>query len=100
MNTKQPFSRNDLISFFDDYIREQRYCALLRKETIRGYSEVFSLFLRLMPEITTLELLTSDMIIEFFRRLETRSRQVGKKIKTGVKDSTVKTYWSKLNVFF
>jgi integrase len=54
-----------------------------------------------MPEITNTESLTTQMLIEFFKRLETRERIVGKDtIKVGVKNSTIKTYWSKLNSFF
>lgn len=40
------------------------------------------------------------MLNEFFKRIDTRQRMVGNKIATGVKNSTTKTHWSKLNVFF
>ena len=54
-----------------------------------------------MPEIDSPNLLSPEMLVEFFRRIETRERIVGRgTIKTGVKNSTIKTQWSKLNVFF
>ena len=52
-----------------------------------------------MPECTT-ETLTTVSVIQFFKLLESRKRIVGKgHIKTGVKKSTVATYWTKLNSF-
>ena len=90
-----------LPKLFDKYVDELCYSACLRPETIRGYRNVFELFLRLMPEVTTLKDLTPEMLNEFFKRIQTRQRKVGKEtIKTGVKKSTIKTQWSKLNVFF
>ncbi len=53
-----------------------------------------------MPEVTDIDSLTTNMLVEFFKRIQTRNRLVGKTIKTGVKKSTIKTQWSKLNVFF
>jgi len=59
------------------------------------------MFLLVMPEVTYIDSLTPDMMKEFFKRIETRKKKVGKNtIKSGVKDSTVKTYWNKLNCFF
>ena len=38
---------------------------------------------------------------EFFKVLQTRKRKVGKDmVKTGVKDTTISSYWGKLNPFF
>lgn len=70
-------------------------------ETLRGYTAVFELFLRVMPEVGDIEDLQPQMLIEFFKRIDTRARIVGKNtVKVGVKGSTIKTQWSKLNVFF
>jgi integrase/recombinase XerD len=85
---------------FQEYIQERRFCSHLSPETIRGYEAAFGLFQKLMPELTEGKLLRTEKVIEFFRRLETRQRKHGRKIKMGVKGSTVKTYWSKLNAFF
>ncbi len=90
-----------LNELFQEYINECLYTKRLRPETIRGYKAVFSLFLKIMPEITSIELLTTPTLIEFFKRIQTRQRIVGRNtIKTGVKKSTIKTQWTKLNVFF
>ncbi len=91
---------NELKGLFDKYMGECQFSACLRPETIRGYSAVFNLFLKIMPEVTGLEFLTPEMLNEFLRRIETRQRMVGKNLKSGVKKSTIKTQWSKLNVFF
>lgn len=87
--------------FFNEYIQECQYSARLRFETIRGYKAVYGLFSMIMPEVNSVEMLTKEMLVEFFKRLETRERTVGKKIvNTGIKNGTITTYWSKLNSFF
>ncbi|GAB3910123.1 tyrosine-type recombinase/integrase [Mucilaginibacter boryungensis] len=90
----------DIHQLFREFIVECEYARKLRPETTRGYRAVFQLFLKVMPEITDIAALTPDMLNEFFRRIETRPRKVGKQIRSGVKKSTIKTQWSKLNVFF
>ena len=61
----------------------------------------FKLFLKVMPEVSDKESLTPDILNDFFKRIEIRQRTVGRDtLKTGVKASTIKTQWSKLNVFF
>ena len=82
----------NLQQHFDEFINECQYSSRLRSETIRGYMAVFRLFLTIMPEISNVELLTTEMIIEFFKRLQTRERAVSRIIvKVGVKNSTIKT---------
>jgi len=90
----------DIHRLFDEFILECEYAQKLRPETVRGYKAVFTLFLKVMPEVTEINLLTPEMLNEFFKRIETRPRLVGKKIKVGVKKSTIRTQWAKLNVFF
>jgi len=91
----------NLQQLFEDYTNEIKFSVCLSKETIRGYENVFHLFLKIMPEVLTPEDLTTTMLNEFFKRIQTRPRLVGKKtIKIGVKNSTIKTQWCKLNVFF
>lgn len=86
---------------FIQYISECQFSMCLRSETIRGYEAVFKLFIKVMPEISAPDELTSEMLNLFFKRIKTRSRIVGKNtIKTGVKNSTIKTQYSKLTVFF
>jgi integrase len=91
----------NLKELFSEYINECRYAERLRPETIRGYENVFWLFLKIMPEVTTTETLTPQMLKEFFKRIETRIRMVGKGVPvSGVKSSTIKTQHNKLNAFF
>lgn len=90
-----------LQQLFEEYISRCRYTARLRPETIRGYQSVFKLFLKVMPEVIELEDLTPEMLNEFFKRIQTRIRIVGRDTpKVGVKNSTIKTQWTKLDVFF
>ena len=91
----------NLQQLFDEFIKECQYSSRLQSETLRGYKEVFHLFVLVMPEITETKALTFEMLIEFFKRIQFRERIVGRGIiKTGIKNSTVKTYHSKLNIFF
>ena len=90
----------NLLKLFERYMDECRFSACLRPETIRGYKAVFNLFLKVMPEVTTVEDLSNETLNEFFKCIEKRQRKVGKELKSGVKKSTIKTQWSKLNVFF
>jgi len=94
-------NNKNLQQLFEEFIKECRFSSGLRPETIRGYSDVFRHFLAIMPEVTNTGSLTTEMITEFFKRLQTRQRIVGRAtIKIGVRKSTIKTYWSKLNSFF
>lgn len=91
----------NLKQLFDEYIRDCKYSTRLRSETIRGYNEAFRHFSKLMPEVTTPKQLTVENMTEFFKRLQVRKRIVGVNTeKTGVKESTIATYRSKLNSFF
>lgn len=93
-------TKKTLQQLFIQFLHESEYTSRLRERTIKGYKEVFTLMLSVMPEITGLEFLTSEMISEFFKRLQTRKRIVGKDtMKQGIKESTVKAYWSKLSPF-
>jgi integrase len=92
---------NNLQQLFELYIKECMYSMCLRPETIRGYSAVFTLFLKVMPEVADVTDLKRSMLIEFFHRIQTRERVVGKnQVRIGVRKSTTKTHWTKLNVFF
>lgn len=54
-----------------------------------------------MPEVESFAHLSPEVLTEYFKRIETRLRLVGKgEVKRGVKSSTVKTHWSKLNGYF
>jgi integrase/recombinase XerD len=83
------------------FIAECKYSSRLRDETIRGYVNTFKLFELIMKEIITTKDLTPSSLVEFFKQLDTRDRKLNNgKIQVGVKNTTIKTYWAKLNVFF
>lgn len=92
--------KKDLKQLYIDFINELLYSNRLSSETIRGYKAVFDLFIKIMPEVIELDNLTKEMLNEFFKRTQSRPRKVGKRIVAGVKRTTTKTHWSKLNVFF
>lgn len=86
---------------FGDFVNEVRYASKLSSETLRGYEAAFGLFRKIMPELDDPVALSNKIMTEFFRRLDTRERVVGRgKILRGVKKSSIATYWSKLNKFF
>ena len=92
--------KKDLPLLHKEFMKECEFSVKLSPETLRGYQASFELLKTIMPHID-LDSLFPAMITEFFKRLETRERTVGKNtIKRGVKPSTVATYRSKLNKFF
>lgn len=92
--------RKNLQELFGEYIKEREYSSRLRSQTIESYKAVFNLFQMIMPEISTTEFLTPYAFNEFFKRLHTRSRKIGRNsFKTGIAGITLKTYRSKLNIF-
>jgi site-specific recombinase XerC len=90
-----------LARLHEQFLGEQRFSARLSTSTLRGYRQTFALLVALMPTLDTQQL-TPAAMTEFFRRLETRSRVIGRGQAevVGVKTSTVATYRSKLNRFF
>ncbi len=92
--------KKSLQELFKVFLEECRYSGGLRSETLRGYEACFNLFIKIFPE-ATLDILTPEIMTEFFKRLQTRERLVGKtKIVTGIKNSTIATYRNKLDKFF
>lgn len=90
----------DLSHLHREFVREQRYAARLSEATLRGYEQSCALLCEVMPAVEP-DQLTPAVLTEFFRRLETRPRVVGRGIqRVGVKKSTIATYRSKLNRFF
>jgi site-specific recombinase XerD len=93
--------KKDLQQLFKEYIDECQHSKGLRPETIKSYKIVFDHFSKMMPEVTTVELLTRETMNEFFKRIKTRTRIVGRNTpKVGLEDSTVRTYGTKLSTFF
>ncbi len=92
--------RKPIQQLFQEFLYEYEFVKRVRPETLRGYSESFKLFTKLVPDCST-DSISSVTIIHFFKQLQERKRIVGKgSIRYGIKKSTAATYWSKLNVFF
>lgn len=90
----------DINKLFEEYARECEFTHGLRPETIRGYRATFELFKKIIPGMSLGDLRQETMAC-FFERIKTRKRIVGKGTeKIGVRQSTIRTYWSKLNSFF
>lgn len=91
----------NLKELFVEYTSECQYSRRLRPETIRGYEAVFHCFSVRMPHVDNTMLLTPEAMNEFFKSVQVRKRIVGRNTeKVGVKASTIRTYWSRLNSFF
>jgi integrase/recombinase XerD len=104
MERSSPFPRGPsstvLGGLHEQFIAEQRFSARRSPATVRGYLQSFSTFTSLMPTLTVAQL-TPNAMTEFFRRLDSRSRLVGRgHQRIGVKTSTIATYRSKLGRFF
>jgi integrase/recombinase XerD len=85
---------------FQEFTYECEFARKVQPETLRGYIQSFTIFSKYTPELT-LQDLHPNTITNFFRILHQRKRIVGKGIiKTGIRDSTVASYRSKLSVFF
>lgn len=95
MNTKK------LNELFQQYIQICEYTLRRRPATIKSYKDSFAHLIKLVPEIVYPYHLTETRMNEFFKRMQTRKRIVGRDtVKVGVKSSTIASYWSKLNPFF
>ncbi|WP_323787729.1 site-specific integrase [Psychroserpens sp.] len=91
---------NQLENLLDIYLSECLFVRGLSPRTIKGYREVFKTFQKIVPEVSAIEHLNPNIIIQFFTKLGTRKRFEGKHLKVGVKASTVRTYYNKLMAFF
>lgn len=85
---------------FEEFVYECEFVRKIRPETLRGYTQSYKTFSKLIPN-ASLEQISTSTITSFFKILQERKRIVGRgKVKIGVKKSTVASYWSKLNAFF
>src|SRR5258707_10858861 len=82
-----------------EFMNYARFSRRVSPDTLRGYDAAFHLLQKRYPDLSLAEL-TSETFSEFFRWLATRPRRVGKgEVRTGVKKSTIATYWRKLSKF-
>ncbi len=82
------------------FLFESRFAAKRAEATLTSYCDSFRLFCKIMPDVGV-EDLTPAALVEFFRRLDTRKRIVGRgMVRTGVKSSTIATHRGKLSPFF
>ncbi len=92
--------KNSLQQLFQEFLYECEFVRKMRPETLRSYNQAFMTLVKLIPDLTVTQI-SPGMISNFFKILQERKRVVGKgTIKTGVKKSTIASYWCKLNVFF
>lgn len=85
---------------FEEFIYECEYARKLRPGTLKGYTHSFHTFSK-FASIEKVTDITPGAMVDFFYTLENRNRIVGKgMIKTGVRKSTLASYWCKLNPFF
>jgi site-specific recombinase XerD len=92
---------DNLKILFDEFVHQQTFTGKKRPATIEGYKAAFRLLTELMPEANIQTVQNYQLLNKFFEKLETRERVIGRgRIVTGVKASTVGTYYSKLNAFF
>ncbi|MGC4100858.1 tyrosine-type recombinase/integrase [Ferruginibacter sp.] len=92
--------RKTIKHLFEEFMYECEFARRIKPKTLTAYSTIFSLFMRINPDCS-LDTITHRHATVFFKTLHERKRIVGKGIvKTGVKKSTVATYFIKLNVFF
>lgn len=104
MHNPRPLPRGNkatsLKALHERFVAEQRFTGRRSTATLRGYRQCFATLMALMPTLTASQLSAAAMT-EFFRRLESRPRLVGKGLeRVGVKTSTIATYRSKLGRFF
>jgi len=90
----------NLNELFTVYIEECEQVRRLSRQTVAGYKAVFRHFRNTMPEVTTPQTLSVERMVEFFIRIQKRTRIVGRNTeKVGVMISTVRTYSRKLSAF-
>ena len=95
-----PNVKTELAFLHKIYLSECEFSKNLSKETIKSYNEVFTTFLKILPEVIFVSDVNPQIFTLFFKRLSTRKRIVGKdKIKIGVKIATISTYYNKLIIF-
>ncbi|NOT91988.1 tyrosine-type recombinase/integrase [Ferruginibacter sp.] len=92
--------RKNIQQLFEEFMYECEFARKVKPKTLLAYSNTFQLFIRIIPDCS-LDNLTQETIVRFFKVLQERKRIVGRgSIKVGIKKSTVATYWIKLNAFF
>lgn len=93
--------KKDLQILFNQYIEICEFSLRRRPTTIKSYKDAFGQLNKLLPDMKFPYHLSEMRMNEFFKILQTRKRIVGKNIiVSGIKDSTIATYWSRLNPFF
>jgi len=72
----------------------------LSPKTVKGYRDVFRQFRNIMPEVSTVEQITPEVVDDFYLRLRHRSKRVGTSIvEASLQSSTLRTYGAKLRAF-
>ncbi len=87
---------NQINYYCQIYLQEAQFARCLQPETLRSYRDVLKNFLKTMPEVQSLNDLSSSTIVEFYKRIHRRAQIESREVKR----STIYTYHSKLNAFF
>lgn len=91
--------KKDITELHKSFMRDAQYASKRSPSTLKAYQGSFNVLMKLVPGLN-LDRLTHDTMSAFFEMLQTRQRTNGKYTKTGVKASTIETYFSKLGPFF
>jgi len=97
MKTNNECNLKELQSFILEFLDECTYAKRLSPITVRGYREVYGTFTRIMPEVNNLDSLTPAVVSQFYKRIDLRRKH---KNLSPIKDSTLRSYYNKLLVFF
>src|SRR4051812_36188297 len=83
--------RKNIDELFEEFLQEWEFTRKTKDSTLRGFVQCVRHFKNIVPDLT-IELITVKTITIFFKTLEQRKRIVGKKVKTGIKSTTARTY--------
>jgi len=91
---------SDLRQLHTEFMSYSKYARQASAKTLRDYQNVFHLLTKRYPDLSS-DMITPEVLVDFFKWLQTRERIVGRGlVRQGVKKTTVATYWRKLSKFF
>lgn len=90
---------NELQDKFYEFIREGMHTQAKSDTTTKNYIYSIRNLFRFRPRLE-LDDIDRTLVVDFFEWLDNRERQVGNKMKSGIKKSTKKTYHIRLDTFF
>src|SRR5713226_4275603 len=91
--------QKSLSALHNEFLDYAEFTRGVSPKTLKAYRASFDLLMARFPSLT-LSMLVPDIMMEYFKWLQTRSRMIGRQTRHGVKKSTVATYWRRLSKFF